>query len=137
MSLLQTSLGEIEEKLATAEKDLNTKQMEHKQTTKEKAALVNYLAEIRPGCDFITSSISIRKSARSAETEALNRAKTFLKESPAFTEAEASAHQVSLGECAPVCNSLGEDHKDCKACLAKVSTPGYCAGHPEAAGCSP
>lgn len=30
---------------------------------------------------------------------------------------------------------MGKEHVECKACLAEVEVPGYCAGHPGTQGC--
>ena len=54
---------------------------------------------------------------------------------PAYQIAENDKHQESLGECKDICNDAGEEHAKCKACLAKTSVPGYCAGHPATTGC--
>lgn len=136
MNDLQTSLGTIQATLARKRRELRTKEKEHSATSKEKAALESYLEKIKPGCDFITTNIDQRKANRVSETTALKNAKRLLKESPAFTEAVASAHQESLGECRAICNDVGEANVKCKACLAEVSVPGYCAGHPDTDGCS-
>jgi len=135
MENLQTTLGTIQATLAQRRQELKTKKKEHDVTSKEKATLEAYLEKIKPGCDYITNNIAARKANRAEETESLEEAKQLLEESPAHAEAEARAHQESLGDCAGICNSQGEEHVDCKACLAKVSVPGYCAGHPGTDGC--
>merc|ERR1719330_1734099 len=136
MGTLQDSLGTIREQLALKEKDLLMKRKEKEATSKEKEALEQYLEKIRPGCDFITTHLGARKANRIEETSALRHAKGLLERSPAFTEAEEKAHAESLGECLSVCTRVGEANAECKACLAKTSVPGYCAGHPTIDGCS-
>merc|ERR1719356_2035702 len=133
---LQGSLGTIQEQLALKQKDLLMKQKEKDATSKEKEALEQYLEKITPGCDFITTHLQTRKSNRIEEESALRHAKGLLEQSPAFTEAEEQAHAESLGECLSVCSRVGEAKAECKACLAKTSVPGYCAGHPTTDGCS-
>merc|ERR1719476_1301966 len=120
--------------LATAIEDLARKEEDLKVTTEEKEAIEAYLLKIKPGCDFITDNLETRKANRITETSALNDARDFLKGSPAYLTAVADAHNESLGECLDICAGA-EDLVDCKACLAHVSVPGYCAGHPGTDGC--
>merc|ERR1719476_408060 len=120
--------------LATAIEDLARKEEDLKVTTEEKEAIEAYLLKIKPGCDFITDNIATRKAHRKTETGALQGAIDFLKASPAYIGAVAQAHNESLGDCLDICAGH-EDHVDCKACMAKVSVPGYCAGHPGTVGC--
>merc|ERR1719499_968604 len=130
MENLQNALGQIQATLAQRRQELKTKEKEHDATSKEKATLEAYLEKIKPGCDYITNNLDRRKAHRAEE-----EAKQLLQDSPVHAEAEARAHQESLGACAGKCNSQGEDHVDCKACLASVSVPGYCADHPGTEGC--
>jgi len=132
---LQGTLASVKKELAQKEKDLKLKQKEHKATSKEKAALEKYLVDIKPGCDFITENIDTRKANRAEETAALKKAQGFLENSPAYLEAESKKHDESLGDCLGVCTAEGEDHAKCKACLAKTSVPGFCAGHAGTPGC--
>merc|ERR1712008_594309 len=80
---LQGDLGSIKEHLANAKSELHSKRKEHKATSKEKAALEAYLVKIKPGCDFITENLALRKSNRAEETTALTNAKDILEKSPA------------------------------------------------------
>jgi len=130
---LMKNLAELRETLAATEKELGEKIEEKKKTEAQKAAIEKYLLEIKPGCDFITENFDLRESHRATETEALETAKTLLMDTPAYKAAVAEAHQESLGECKDKCTD--EEQVVCKACLAKVSIPGYCAGHPDTAGC--
>lgn len=145
MQQLKTSeaeLGEIlaKKQLELAEKreELLGKQEDHKATVKVRDEVEAYLLKIKPGCDFIDQNMQLRKDARKEEKAALESAITLLQETPAFKEAMAEAHEESLGGCADTCGPKGgdaESHVDCKACLAKTSVPGYCAGHPGTTGC--
>merc|ERR1712194_403219 len=117
-------------------KQLLEKTANLKATVEEKESLEAYLVKIEPGCDFITLNIGSRKTNRQTEKDALGNAKATLKGSPAFKEFMAEAHAESLGKCKAICLPPNdEDHVDCKACLADVSNPGYCAGHPGTTGC--
>merc|ERR1719433_1535028 len=125
---LELELTKTVEKLLGKQNDLET-------TVKDKEAIEAYLAKIKDGCDFITDNIADRKQSRLNEAKALSGAVKLLKKSPAYIAAEADKHQQSLGDCAGICNDKSEDHAECKACLAKVTVPAYCAGHPGTAGC--
>jgi hypothetical protein len=129
LSSLRKLLAEKELELLEKKSDLNT-------TEKEKAAIEAYLLKIKPGCDFITTNIADRTSNRQQETDALNKATTLLKETPAYLTAVAEAHNETLDEanCLEKCAG-NEEHVVCKACLAKVTEPAYCAGHAGTEGC--
>jgi len=131
---LEENLAKLKVELAEAEEMLLSKQSEHKATVAEKEAIEAYLLKIKPGCDFITENIELRKQNRKDEEEALQGAVKLLKESPAYQTWVAEDHNETLGDCLSICAPDEEDVK-CKACLAKVSIPGYCAGHPGTKGC--
>jgi len=131
---LQETLVNLKETLAEKQKEKKMKEEDLEKTEAEKAALEAYLLKIKPGCDFITGNIDKRKASRVKETASLESARGLLQGSAVYKEAEADAHQESLGECQSICEK-SEDHVDCKACLAKTSVPGYCAGHPATTGC--
>merc|ERR1740121_1203830 len=130
----QHTLAGLHVDLADSEEQLAGKREELKATTKEKEAIEAYLLKIKPGCDFITDNIDTRKQHRVTEGQALESAVTFLKGTPAYVTAVAEAHNESLGDCLASCTGQ-EDHVECKACLASVTIPGYCAGHPTTTGC--
>jgi chromosome segregation ATPase len=113
----------------TRKKERLTKETETWETTKA------YLASIKEGCDFMKDNIDFRRKNREGEKEALNFAKTELKGTPAHKDAVTEHEQLLLGECKDTCNKDGRDYATCKACLAKVTVPAYCAGHPEVMGC--
>merc|ERR1719387_238153 len=92
------------------------------------------LEKMKPGCDFITENFEYREESRAAEEEALKKAIEILKGSPAYQAAVASAEEESFGECKAKC--IGQkEHVECKACLAEVTIPAYCAGHKGTEGC--
>merc|ERR1719324_111980 len=93
--------------LATFKKELEEAKEDSSATTAEKEAIENYLAEIKPGCDFITQEYSTRKAAREAETTALNTAIDKLKATPVFAAALAKAKTEELGKCAEICEPEG------------------------------
>jgi len=131
---LEESLAQLNVDLAEAEEELLGKKAEHKATVAEKEAIEAYLLKIKPGCDFITENIDTRKANRKDEEEALKGAVKLLKDSPAYQTWVAEDHNETLGDCLEICAPDEEDVK-CKACRAKVSIPGYCAGHPGTKGC--
>jgi hypothetical protein len=55
--------------------------------------------------------------------------------SPAYKKAVSEATVESYGNCKEPCVKDSEAVK-CKACMADVTVPGYCAGHPETKGCN-
>jgi len=132
---LQDTLAVLQEDLADAEKTLVNKNAELEQTKKDKAAIEAYLLEIKPGCDFIMENFVTREDFRAKETTALQEAVTLLTASPAYIAAEEAAKHKSWGDCKEVCLEEGEKHAKCLACNAKVSVPGYCAGHEGVTGC--
>lgn len=125
---LRASLAEKEKEKADAEK-LKT------QTEEEKASIEAYLESIKAGCDFIEENFEKREERRASETEALNTATTLLKDTPAYKTAVAEQDLEDLGDCKGVCTENPREHVKCKACLADVEIPGYCAGHPDTEGC--
>merc|ERR1712222_146250 len=132
---LQENLAKLRVTLAETEEGLLGKKSEHKATVEEKEAIEAYLLKIKPGCDFITENIDTRIANGKEEEEAPKGAMKLLKESPAYQTWVAEDHNETLGDCLEVCKTSGEANVKCKACLAKVSIPGYCAGHPGTEGC--
>lgn len=133
--LLESKVN-LEKTLADKEKELAQTKADLEKTTQEKIAQEEYLLSIKPGCDFITTNFATRESHRAEETKALNTAITTIKASPVYKSAVFAADQAALGDCKETCNVDGAEHVKCKACLASVTVPGYCAGHPGTTGCS-
>jgi len=135
----EKELGESLVKLKTQLAEKTAELLESKKTLKEtiavKEAAEAYLLEIKPGCDFITENFDKREEHREAETKALKKAADLLKGTPAYKAAESEAELESLGSCKDICVDEGRGHAKCKACLADVTVPGYCAGHPDTDGC--
>mmetsp|Transcript_104733 Transcript_104733/g.182043 ORF Transcript_104733/g.182043 Transcript_104733/m.182043 type:complete len:851 (-) Transcript_104733:19-2571(-) len=131
---LQSTLATLEGDLATTEKNLLQTEEDLKTTEDEKAAAEKYLADIKPGCDFITANFETRENSRSVETGSLQAAIVFIKSTPTYAAYEAEVHVESLGGCVAAC-APGEGLVACKACLADVTVPAYCAGHPDQADC--
>jgi DNA repair exonuclease SbcCD ATPase subunit len=131
---LMGDLSVLQENLAVAKKQLLETKDEHKTTVAQKEAIEAYLAQIKSGCDFITNNFDTRSSNRVNEKKALEDASTLLKGTPVYQTAVAAQHNETLGDCLSRCAGA-EDNVECKACRAKVTIPGYCAGHPETEGC--
>merc|ERR1719163_2111473 len=132
---LSESLAKLQEELAEKEKTLGETREDLAVTEKELKAVEKYLLKIKPGCDYIEEHYEIRTENRKKEKSALEEATDLLKGTPAYKAAVHAAEQEALGDCKDICNAEGEDHAKCKACLAGVSVPGYCAGHKDTAGC--
>lgn len=131
---LQRSLVDLKGALAEKAELLLEKHRDLAATIKEKSGHEAYLEKIRPGCDFITANLAMRQSNRVEEARALSNAADLLKQTPSYKEAVLQAHDEALKDCLDIC-SANEQHVHCKSCLAKVSVPGFCAGHPGTPGC--
>mmetsp|Transcript_84022 Transcript_84022/g.132301 ORF Transcript_84022/g.132301 Transcript_84022/m.132301 type:complete len:749 (+) Transcript_84022:41-2287(+) len=127
LASLQETLAETEEKLLAAKEDL-------KATVADKEAIEAYLLKIKPGCDFITENYKLRANNRLTEKLALEKARELIKGTPAYKSAVNEATVESYGRCKDPCVADVDD-VTCKACMADVTIPGYCAGHPGTKGC--
>jgi len=58
----------------------------------------------------------------------------LIKATPAYKTAMAEAKVEGFGDCKEPCTKDEADAK-CKACLADVTVPAYCAGHAGTKGC--
>jgi len=125
---LQEELAEKEASLLKANEDL-------KDTTDDRDSIEDYLAKIKPGCDFITSNFDQREKNRATEKSALEKAVKLIKGTPAYKTAVNEATVESYGDCKEPCVKDETDVK-CKACQADVTIPAYCAGHKGTKGCS-
>lgn len=132
---LGKSIRGLESNIAKAKQELSDAELDLKTTQAALDKVVAYLAQIKPGCDFIDDNLQLRKDSRKAEKSALQNAHDLLKGTPAYKAAVAREEQLALGTCKNVCNDMGKAHVECKACLAEVTVPGYCAGHPKTDGC--
>jgi len=130
----EQALSDFQEKLAKKQKDLLDDQEDLKLTTKDKKEIEEYLAGIKPGCDFITTNIKLRNANRATEKAALDKAVKLIKATPAYKTAVNAATVESYGDCKEPCVADAEDVK-CKACMADVTIPAYCAGHKGTSGC--
>jgi len=130
----EKSLANLQDTLAEKEQDLLDAEEDLKSTTKDRDAIEAYLEKIKPGCDFITKNFDLREKNRGTEKSALETAKKTLKGSPAYKNAVADATVESYGKCKEPCVKDAA-HVKCKACMADVTIPAYCAGHKGTAGC--
>jgi len=131
---LQETIINLEEEIAEKENDIETAHVDREATELELKETERYIEKIKPGCDFITENIDMRKDSRKAETEALNGAMDALKGTPSYKEAAAEAEAQELGECAEKCVGK-KDQAECKACLSGTSVAGYCTAHKDTPGC--
>jgi len=131
----EESLTNLQDDLAEKEQDRLTAKEDLKVTTKDKEAVEETLSSIKPGCDFITTNFDLRNKNRKTEKTGLQKAMGMLKGSPAYKNAEADATEESYGACKKPCMK-NVKHVKCKACMADVTIPGYCAGHKGTTGCS-
>jgi len=132
---LKDSLANLRATLAQKEKELADAKKLLEETEAEKKAILAYLESIKAGCDFMEENFELRESRRASETEALTKAEELLKGTPAYQAAVAAQDLEDLGDCKEICTENPREHVKCKACLAKVEIPGYCAGHPGTMGC--
>jgi hypothetical protein len=131
---LEETMAKLNKGLADKVKDLNGKYEDQENSEKEQTTIERYIAKIKPGCNFITTQYDGRKKARGKEKKALESAKTKLKGSPSFKLAVQKANEDAMGKCKGTCLKDSADVQ-CKACLAGVTVPGYCAGHQGTKGC--
>merc|ERR1719331_3831615 len=131
---LESSLAELQKTLAAKEEELFQKKEEHKATTADKEAIEAYLLKIKPGCDFITEHFEEREENRATETTAMENCIDLIKDTPAYKNFKAEERVEGFGDCKEPCEE-DEAHVECKACMAKTSIPGYCAGHSGTPGC--
>jgi len=130
----EQSLSKLNQDLATAQKDLIEKNEELKTTKTALVKVKAYLAQIKPGCDFITTNYDKRVANRKTETDALKLAVTKIKATNAYKVAVQAAKEQGFGKCKDLCVA-NEAGAKCKACQADVTVPAYCAGHSGTPGC--
>merc|ERR1719263_1960602 len=143
MTALTTAEGELKEAIASYELDLANTEKQHEQaaedlatTTKDRDAIVKYLASIEPGCTFIQTNYETRKQNREAEASALEGAIDTLEASPAFKNFQSSQESEDLGECSEKCEGKKDTNTaECQACQEGVTIFGYCAQNSDTPGC--
>merc|ERR1719401_2069122 len=129
-------LAKLQSSLATAQQELEHAQAQLAAAIKDKEAAQAYLLEIKPGCDYITKNIDTRNANRVTEKKALENAQAALRNSPIYLKAMDDLELESFGECRPKCEGgLNVEAAPCKACLAKVTVPAFCASYPGTPGC--
>merc|ERR1719271_2176533 len=130
----EKNLSDLQDNLATKQQELLEAQEDLKATTEDKEAIEAYLLKIKPGCDFITKNFDLREKNRKTEKEALEKAVKLIKATPAYKKAVNEATVESYGDCKEPCVADADDVM-CKACMADVTIPTYCAGHKGTKGC--
>jgi len=78
------SLAENKKDLAGAMLNLKNRREEEAAAEKQKATIEEYVRQIKPACDFITSSFDTREASRGLEKESLTKAHTLITTSPAY-----------------------------------------------------
>merc|ERR1719378_1152863 len=129
MQALTKAEAELQENIASYELDLANTEKQHQQavedlatTTKDRDAIVKYLASIEPGCTFIQTNYETRKQNRETEKKALEGAIDTLEASPAFKNFQASQESEDLGECSEKCEGKKDTNTaECQACQEGVT----------------
>jgi hypothetical protein len=130
----EENLASLQDQLAEAEKELLDTKEDLKATEEDRDAIVEYLAKIKPGCDFITENFDLRQKNRGIESKALEKCIELIKSTPAYIAAVDEATVESYGKCKEPCVK-DEPGVECQACMSDVTIPAYCAGHPLTPGC--
>jgi len=78
------SLAENKKDLATAMLNLKNRREEEAAAEKQVATIEEYVRQIKPACDFITSSFDTREASRGLEKESLTKAQKLITNSPAY-----------------------------------------------------
>jgi len=131
---LRKSITTLTKNLEDARKKMEMKHEELTRAEKEKMQIEQYVDKIKPGCDFVVDKFDDREANRETEKTALQEVHDKLKASPVYANAEREAKEAGMGDCKKICLA-DEANAKCKACLAGVSVPGYCAGHSDTPGC--
>jgi len=129
----ETTLSKLRETLAQKEAELLDAEEDLKDTKAVKKGKVDYLKKIKPGCDFITKYFDTREKNRATEKSALKKAIRLIKATPVYKDAIRAEEVEGFGDCKS-CEDAPK-HVECKACMADVTEPAYCAGHKGTPGC--
>lgn len=78
------SLAENKKDLASAMLNLKNRRSEEAAAQKQKATIEEYLRQIKPACDFITTSFDTREASRGLEEKSLTKAQSLITNSPAY-----------------------------------------------------
>eukprot|EP00441_Pelagodinium_beii_P015576 CAMPEP_0197664490 /NCGR_PEP_ID=MMETSP1338-20131121/58668_1 /TAXON_ID=43686 ORGANISM="Pelagodinium beii, Strain RCC1491" /NCGR_SAMPLE_ID=MMETSP1338 /ASSEMBLY_ACC=CAM_ASM_000754 /LENGTH=704 /DNA_ID=CAMNT_0043243145 /DNA_START=59 /DNA_END=2173 /DNA_ORIENTATION=- len=85
---LKQSITDLTKLIADTRLSMDQKKDERTDAREEKASIIKYLEDIKPGCDFIEANYEQRKTNRIAESESLTKAITLIKGTPAYTNFE-------------------------------------------------
>jgi hypothetical protein len=88
---LLDSLSTLATTLASQRKSLEEAEEDTRETQKDLDMIVQYLADIEPGCTFIQDNYETRRQNREDEKTALNEAIAQLQSTPAFTATTTAA----------------------------------------------
>jgi hypothetical protein len=137
----EKSIAKLKETLAEKIEELALKNKELKELEATKKTTEDYLLKIKPGCDFIDANFKLRNTNRATEKGALENAIKLIKGTPVYKTYVAESKVEGFGDCAELCEIksgrevIESKSADCQACLADVTVPAYCAGHPGTPGC--
>jgi len=127
-SLLEEIAG-LEKNLAEKEKERVLKKELKAADEKSKKSAEDYLASIKPGCDFMDQNIDARKDSRRAEKSALTDSMKMMEETPEYQKAAAEDEAAEHGECAEDCmGEHGTDSVHCHVCKGGGTVVGFCNG---------
>merc|ERR1719453_1242536 len=124
---LKTALDQYKSDHASSAKRLEQAHEDKKTTEAERKSVREYMASIKPGCDYIQAHKDDRDSARADEKTALLGAIDTLKASPAYTNYAAKVESDDLGKCSEICDGQKDTNTaECQACQHGVSVYGFC-----------
>lgn len=83
---LRKNIADTTKELADSKKELTEKHEMLEKTTKEKTSLAQYLADVKPKCEWLKGKLEQREANREAESQSLKDAVKLLKGTPAYQE---------------------------------------------------
>lgn len=78
------ALAENRKDLAGAMQNLKNHRSEEAAAQKQRATIEEYVRQIKPACDFITSNFDAREASRGLEEKSLTKARSLITSSPAY-----------------------------------------------------
>jgi len=83
---LRKNIADTTKELADSKKELTEKHEMLEKTTKEKTSLAQYLADVKPKCEWLKGKLAQREANREAESQSLKDAVKLIKGTPAYQE---------------------------------------------------
>lgn len=81
---LQKTIVDTKKAIAESKVQVTENKEMKTEAEKEKRSIEEYLEDIKPQCDFITTNLDQRKANRAGETESLEKAIELIKGTPAY-----------------------------------------------------